>query len=234
MRFPRYTYQDMVALQHRLLTEGLQVSHLRLVMGTSMGGMHTWMWGYTHPGFMDALVPLASVPTAIVGRNRIWRKMLMDDIRDDPAWKGGDYTEPPRVGLRSAARLLLLMGAAPVQWQQTAGTREAADAFLTAQIDRRLPGLEANDMLYQFDSSRDYDPSPGLERIRAPLLAINSADDEVNPPELGILEAQIVRVQRGRAIVLPTSERTRGHGTHSLPELWKGELERLLRESEDY
>ena len=228
LRFPRYTYADMVDLQHRLLTEELKVDHLRLVMGTSMGGMHTWMWGTQHPGFMDGLVPLAAVPTAIVGRNRIWRKMLMDGIRDDPAWSEGSYAQPPRVGLRSALRLLLLMGAAPLQWQKQEATRAAADAFLDEQLERRLPTVDANDMLYQFDSSREYDPSPLLERITAPLLAINSADDQINPPELGLMEALMPRVARGRYVLIPTSESTRGHGTHTWAALWRSHLEAFL------
>jgi homoserine O-acetyltransferase/O-succinyltransferase len=223
-KFPKYGYADMVALQHRLLTEGLGVSHLRLLLGTSMGGMHAWMWGYTHPAFMDALVPLASAPTAIVGRNRIWRKALMDAIRDDPAFAGGAYGEPPRAGLRSAVRLLALMGAAPIQWQKDAPTREAADAFLDAQVERRLPGAEANDMLFQFDASRDYDPSSRLEAIVAPVLAINSADDLINPPELGLMEALLPRVKRCRYALIPASERSRGHGTHTWAALWKQEL----------
>jgi homoserine O-acetyltransferase/O-succinyltransferase len=228
LRFPRYTYDDMVTLQHRLLTEGLGVAHLRLLMGTSMGGMHAWVWGERYPDFMDGLVPLASVPTAIVGRNRIWRKALMDGIRDDPAWRGGDYMEPPRVGLRSAVRLLILMGAAPLHWQKQSATREAADAFLQEQVERRLPALDANDMLYQFDSSRDYDPSALLERITAPVLAINSADDQINPPELGLMEALMPRVRRGRYVLIPTSERTRGHGTHTWAELWRSPLAEFL------
>jgi homoserine O-acetyltransferase len=228
MKFPRYTYADMVALQHRLLTEGLGVNHLRLVMGTSMGGMHTWVWGYTYPDFMDGLVPLASAPTAIVGRNRIWRKMLMDSIRDDPAWNDGNYTEPPRLGLRAAQRLLLLMGAAPLQWQRQSATREAADAFLKEQVDRRVPTSDADDMLYQFDASRDYDPSPRLDRITAPVLAINSADDQINPPDLGLMEALMPRVKQGRYVLIPASDRTRGHGTHTWAALWKEHLAGFL------
>ena len=233
MGFPRYSYQDMVRAQHLLLTEGLGVNHLRLVMGTSMGGMHTWVWGVSYPDFMDALCSLASLPAPIAGRNRMLRRMIMDSIRSDPDWKHGNYDKPPEKGLRAAIYGLLVMVSTPLQWHRQAPTREAADALFDQMVQSRMASTDANDMLYQFDSSRDYDPSPGLGRIRAPLLAINSADDEVNPPELGILETQIVRVQRGRAIVIPTSERTRGHGTHSLPELWKDELERLLRESED-
>jgi homoserine O-acetyltransferase len=228
MKFPRYGYADMVALQHRLLTEGLGVNHLRLVMGTSMGGMHTWMWGYTYPGFMDALVPLASVPTAIVGRNRIWRKMLMDSIRDDPAWNEGNYAEPPRVGLRAAQRLQLLMGAAPLQWQKNAATRESADAFAKEQVDRRVSMADANDILYQFDASREYDPSPHLEEIVAPVLAINSADDQINPPDLGLMERLMPRVKHGTYVLVPTSDRTRGHGTHTWAAVWKEHLARFL------
>jgi homoserine O-acetyltransferase len=228
MKFPRYSYADMVALQHRLLTEGLGVNHLRLVMGTSMGGMQTWMWGYTYSDFMDGLVPLASVPTAIVGRNRIWRKMLMDSIRDDPAWNDGNYSEPPRLGLRGAQRLQLLMGAAPLQWQKNSATRESADAFLKEQVDRRVSMADANDMLYQFDASREYDPSPHLEQIVAPVLAINSADDQINPPDLGLMERLIPRVKRASYVLIPTSDRTRGHGTHTWAAVWKEHLARFL------
>jgi homoserine O-acetyltransferase len=233
MRFPRYSYNDMVRAQHLLLTEGLGVNHLRLVIGTSMGGMHTWVWGVTYPDFMDALCPLASLPAQIAGRTRMLRRMIMESIRSDPEWNGGNYERPPERGLTAAIHAMLLMVSSPLQWHREAPTRDAADALLDQMVKSRMAQTDANDMIYQFDASRDYDPSPGLERIEAPLLAINSEDDEVNPPELGILEAQIVRVKRGRAVVIPTSERTRGHGTHSIPELWKDELARLLRESEE-
>jgi homoserine O-acetyltransferase len=228
MRFPRYGYDDMVALQHRLLAEGLGVSHLRLVLGTSMGGMHAWVWGYTHPEFMDGIVPLAAIPTAIVARNRIWRKALVDSICDDPAWMDGDYREPPRLGLRAALRLLIVMGAAPIHWQKLLPTRDAADAYLANQVERRLPGADANDMLYQFESSRDYDPSPHLERVAAPVLAINSADDQINPPELGLMEALMPRVRRGTYVLVPASERTRGHSTHTWAEVWREHLASFL------
>ncbi len=227
-RFPRYGYADMVALQHRLLTEGLGVTHLRLLLGTSMGCMHAWIWGYTHPSFVDALVPLACAPTAIAGRNRVWRRALMDSIRDDPAFAGGDYRQPPATGLRSAERLLVLMGAAPIRWQKDLPTRDAADAFLEAEVARRLPAAEANDMLYQFDASRDYDPASHLEEITAPVLAINSADDLINPPELGLMEKLLPRVRRCRYVLIPASERTRGHGTHTWASLWKQELVEFL------
>jgi homoserine O-acetyltransferase len=229
-RFPRYTYDDMITAQYRLLTEGLGVNHLRLVIGTSMGGMHTWMWGERYPDFMDALLPLASVPAEIAGRNRMLRKMIIDDIRGDPAWTGGDYTEQPR-GLRAAVQVLLFMVSSPLQWQKSAPTRETADRFLDEQMKVRSTGADANDFLYAFEASREYDPSKDLEKISAPLVAINSADDQINPPEIGLMEALIPRVRHGRYVLIPTSDRTRGHGTHSFPAIWKNELERLLAES---
>jgi homoserine O-acetyltransferase len=228
-RFPRYTYADMVCAQHRLLTEGLGVNHLRLVMGTSMGGMHTWMWGEIFPQFMDALMPLASLPAAIAGRNRMMRRMVTDAIRNDPEWRGGNYREQPR-GLLSAIYTLLFMVSVPLQWQQQASTREAADALFDRLVAEYAAKLDANDVLYHFDAARDYDPSPGLEQIEAPLLAVNSADDQVNPPELGILEKAIRRVKRGRHIVIPISEKTCGHRTHSVAELWQADLAKLLEE----
>ena len=220
MKFPRYTYDDMVRAQYQLVTEGLHVNHLKLVMGTSMGGMHTWMWGYMYPQFMDGLVPLASVPTAIVGRNRMWRKMLMDSIRDDPAWQNGDYTAEPRLGLEGALHILILAGSAPLYWQQLAPTREAADKYVADQMERRMKTTDANDTLYQFDASREYDPSPHLEQVVAPLLAINSADDQINPPELGLMEKLMPRVAHGRYVLIPISEKTRGHGTHTWAAVW--------------
>jgi homoserine O-acetyltransferase/O-succinyltransferase len=219
-RFPRYTYDDMVEAQHRLLVEGLGVTHLRLVMGTSMGGMHSWVWGARYPTFMDGIVPLASVPTAIVGRNRMLRRMAMDDIRTDPAWRNGDYTTQPP-GLRAALQMLWIMTSAPLVQHREAPTREAADSAITAYLDARMRTMDANDMLYAFDASRDYDPSPLLERIVAPVLAINSADDQVNPPELGLMERLMPRVKRGRYVLLPITPQTRGHGTHTIAAVWK-------------
>jgi homoserine O-acetyltransferase len=226
-RFPRYTYQDMVVAQHRLLTEGLKVNHLRLVMGTSMGGMHTWVWGETYADFMDGLVPLASVPTQIAGRNRVVRKMVIDDIRGDPAWNNGEYAIQPR-GLQAAIQILMLMTSSPIQWHAAAPTRDRADTFLAEQMRSRLATTDANDMLYAFEASREYDPSPLLETIKAPVLAINSADDFVNPPELGLMESLMLRVARGEYVLIPTSEQTRGHGTHSWPALWQDHLRRFL------
>ena len=227
MRFPKYTYNDMVLAQYRLLTEHLGVNHLRLVMGTSMGGMHTWVWGYTYPDFMDALMPLASLPVEIAGRNRMMRKMVIDSIRNDPGWKNGEYETQPR-GLIAAVHSLIFMVSCPLQWQKLAPTREKAEAFLEKRIKRYAANLDANDMIYQFDSSRYYNPAPHLEKIKAPLYAINSADDQVNPPELGILEEEIKRVKRGRYILIPISDETSGHGTHSNPDIWGKYLAELL------
>jgi homoserine O-acetyltransferase/O-succinyltransferase len=230
-RFPHYGYRDMVEADYRLLTEGLNVNHLRLVMGTSMGGMHTWLWGERHPDFMDALMPLASLPTQISGRNRIWRRAIIDAIRKDPEWKNGDYTTQP-AGLRTGAFMLMFMSSNPVQRQKEMPTREKADAAIDLFIDRTLKTMDANNTLYALDASSDYDPGPDLEKIKAPLLAINPADDLINPPELGILEREIVRVKRGKAIVIPLSDQTRGHGTHTLAAVWKNHLAELLRQSE--
>lgn len=226
-RFPRYTYADMVAAQHALVTQGLGVDHLRLVTGTSMGGMHTWMWGCLYPELMDALFPLASLPVAIAGRNRMLRRMATDPIRSDPTWRNGDYTIQPR-GLTTAIYTMLLMVSAPIRWQLDAPTPQAADAMFDRMVAEYQSTLDANDLLYQFEASRDYDPAPHLERIVAPLIAVNFADDLVNPPELGILEREIARVPRGAAVVMPASERTNGHRTHSLPALWKEYLAKLF------
>ena len=231
MKFPMYTYDDMVRAQYQLLTEHLRVNHLRLVMGTSMGGMHTWVWGYTYPDSMDALMPLASLPVEIAGRNRMMRKMIIDSVRNDPGWKGGEYDRQPR-GLVSACHVLIFMVSSPLQWRKEAPTREAAEALLAGRLRRYASSLDANDLIYQFDSSRHYDPAPHLKKIRAPLYAINSADDQVNPPELRILEREILRVPRGRAVLIPISEKTRGHGTHSMPAIWGKYLTELLAESE--
>jgi homoserine O-acetyltransferase len=221
----------MVTAHYRLLVEKLGINHLRLVMGTSMGGMQTWLWGQTYPDFMDALVPLASLPIEIAGRNRMLRRMIIDAIRTDPEWQEGHYQTQPR-GLLSAIYTLILMTSSPHQWQKQAPTREAADQFLEELVEKYRSQLDANDMLYQYDASRDYNPAPDLEKIKAPLLAINFADDQVNPPELGILEKEIKRVKQGRYILIPIGDKTRGHGTHSLPELWQHYLAELLNEIE--
>ena len=229
-KFPRYGYIDMVEAQYRLLTEGLGVNHARLVMGTSMGGMHTWLWGELHPDFMDALMPLACLPSQISGRNRVWRRMIIDAIRNDPAWDGGEYkTQPP--SLRTAAEILWFMSSNPVLRQKEAPTLAKADEVLDKFVNNYAKTGDANDVIYALEASYDYDPGPNLEKIHAPLLAINSSDDLINPPELGILRREIKRVQKGRAILIPLSEKTRGHGSHTAAVLWKDKLAKLLKES---
>jgi homoserine O-acetyltransferase/O-succinyltransferase len=230
--FPHYGYGDMIEAEKRLLADGLGVKHLRLVMGTSMGGMHTWLWGERYPGMMDALMPLASLPTQISGRNRVWRRVAIDAIRHDPEWRNGEYTSQPP-SLRTAAEMLWLVGSNPIRRQAEAPTLADADRVIDAYVANDLRTGDANDTLYALEASRDYDPGPGLERITAPLLAVNSADDLVNPPELGILEREITRVRRGRAIVIPLSDRTAGHGSHTIAALWKDYLVQLLKESGD-
>lgn len=230
-RFPRYGYEDMIAAQYRLLTEGLGVKHLRLVMGTSMGGMHTWLWASRYPAFADAWMPLASLPGQISGRNRAWRRVVIDAIRNDPQWMNGDYKTQP-ASLRTAGEMLWLFGSNPLRRQKEAPTRADADRVLDAYVANVFKTYDANDVLYALESSADYDPAPALEKITAPLLAINSADDLINPPELGILEREIKRVPKGRAIVVPMSDRTAGHGTHTLAALWKEYLAELLKQTE--
>lgn len=229
-RFPHYGYNDMVQAEYLLLTQGLKVNHARLVMGTSMGGMHTWLWGEQHPQFMDALMPLASLPTQVSGRNRVWRRLIIDAIRNDPAWQGGEYrSQPP--SLRTAIEMIWLVGSNPAQRQQEAPTLVRADEVIDEYVDKNMKLDDANDVLYQLASSQDYNPGPQLEKIAAPLLAVNSADDLINPPELKILEREISRVPKGRAIVIPYSEQTHGHGSHTYAVLWKQYLAELLKSS---
>jgi homoserine O-acetyltransferase len=230
-KFPNYGYRDMIEAEYRLVTDGLKVNHLRLVMGTSMGGMHTWLWGELHPDFMDALMPLASLPTQISGRNRVWRKMISDAIRTDPEWREGEYTSEPH-SLRIAAEVLYFMGSNPRLRYEQAPTLEKVDKLLADDGDRAMRSTDANDVLYALEASRDYDPGPALESIKAPLYAVNTADDLINPPDLGILEREIKRVPHGKAITLPESPDTRGHGSHTIAKLWKQYLEELLKESE--
>jgi homoserine O-acetyltransferase len=217
--FPKYCYHDMVTADYRLLTEHLGVKHLRLAMGTSMGAMHSWVWGEMYPEFMDALMPLASAPVEIAGRNRLLRDMIMDAIRSDPDYKNGDYDRPIH-GLRGAQYGLTMMTSSPLQMQKQYPTRDKADAGFNRLMETAM-SKDANDTLYQFASSSDYNPEPELEKIKARLIAVNSADDAVNPPELGILERCIKRVKYGRYVLIPTSDETRGHGTHSVAKLWK-------------
>jgi homoserine O-acetyltransferase/O-succinyltransferase len=230
-KFPRYGYEDMIKAQYQLLTEGLGVDHARLVMGTSMGGMHSWLWAERYPDFMDAVMPLASLATQISGRNRGWRRIVIDAIRNDPAWNGGEYkSQPP--SLRTAAEMLWFMSSNPVLRQKEAPTLAKTDEVLDKFVDQIVKTDDANDVLYAVEASHDYDPGPNLEKIKAPLLAVNSADDLINPPELGILEHEIKRVPHGRAIVIPLSDKTRGHGSHTVAALWKDDLVNLLKESE--
>ena len=230
-RFPRYGYTDMVEAQYRLLTDGLGVNHLRLVMGTSMGGMQTWVWGERHPDFMDALMPLGSLPAQVSGRNRLWRRVLIDAIRNDPEWKGGDYEAQPQ-SLRTAHQMLFLISSNSVLRQRMMPTLAESDAVIDAVVFNGMQTSDANDLLYAVESSYDYDPGPALETIRVPLFAINSGDDLINPPELGILEREIKRVPKGRAIMIPFGPETQGHGSHSVATLWKHYLAELLKISE--
>jgi homoserine O-acetyltransferase len=226
-RFPRYGYADMVSAQYELLTRKLGVNHLQLVLGTSMGCMQSWMWAERYPDFVDGIVPLACAPTQIAGRNRMMRALISQSIRTDPEWHGGNYAAQPH-GLRGALEILFMMTSSPLYLQGVAPTRDSADAYIESWIRTRLRTTDANDFLYQFEASSDYDPSAGLEKIRVPVLAINSADDLVNPPELGLMERLIKRVPRGRFVLLPITEKTRGHGTHSLPAIWKPYLAEFL------
>jgi homoserine O-acetyltransferase/O-succinyltransferase len=230
-KFPHYGYDDMVAAQYALLTRGLRVDHLRLVMGTSMGCMHSFVWGETYPDFADALMPLACLPVQIAGRNRMWRKMTIDAIKSDPAWMGGEYKTPPREGLRTASDLLMIAGAAPHQMQKAYPTRDAVDAYVEKTVEGYLTTLDANDFLYQVDASRDYDPSAKLETITAPVMWVNSADDFINPPELAIAEKEATRLKRGTFVLIPIGEQTHGHGTHTWAAVWKDRLEMLLNQS---
>ena len=229
-RFPRYGYRDMVEAQYRLVKDGLGVDHLRLVMGTSMGGMHTWLWGETHPEFVDALMPLACLPTQISGRNRVWRRIIIDAIRGDPAWQGGEYAHQPP-SLRVAEEVLFFMGSNPPLRLAAMPNLARSDAVLDAAVQAGIASDDANDVLYQVEASRDYDPGPELGAIRAPLVAVNSADDLINPPELGVLEHEITRVPLGRAVLVPYGPDTRGHGTHTVARAWKRELAALMQQS---
>lgn len=228
-KFPRYGYLDMIRGDYELLTEHLKVDHLRLVMGTSMGGMHSWLWSSTYPDFMDAAMPLASLPWKISGRNRMTRKMAMDAIKTDPEWQGGNYAKQPR-GLITAIYVLIFMGSCPLQMQADYPNIASADAFVDETVAEGMKGKDANDLCYAFDASHDYDPP--VHKIKASLLAVNFADDQVNPPELGIFERETKKVPRGKAILMPISDQTRGHGTHTIAEVWIDYLKELLKDSE--
>ncbi len=227
-KFPQYNYDDMVAAQYKLVTEGLGIRHLRLVLGNSMGGMHAWVWGVTYPEFMDALVPMASQPTEMSGRNWMMRRMLIDAVRKDPEWKDGDYTaQPPSLQIANAFFGIATNGGSQAYYK-AAPTREKADKV----VDERLAApftADANDFLYQWNASRDYNPAPNLDRIQAIVFAINSADDERNPPELGIMERELKRVKNARLFLIQASEETRGHGTTGMARFWKQQIQGLLQ-----
>jgi homoserine O-acetyltransferase len=225
--FPRYNYDDMVAAQHRLVTEGLGLRHLRLILGNSMGGMHAWIWGVTHPDFMDALVPMASQPTEMSSRNWLMRRMLIDAVRNDPDWNGGNYTKQPRSLPAANVFFGIATNGGTLAYQSMAPTREKADKLLDDRLAAPFTA-DANDYLYQWESSRDYNPAAGLERVTAALLAINSADDERNPPETGIMERELKRVKNGRLYLIPASDQTRGHGTTGIPKFWKEQVRDFL------
>jgi len=232
MKFPKYDYDDMVEAQYRLVTQYLGVKQLRLVMGTSMGGMHTWVWGETHPEAMRALMPLGCNPVEVAGRNRLWRYMILDAIKSDPAWHDGDYVNPPSGGLRTAVDLLIIAGTAPALMQREMPKRDSVERYLDRQLPSRIAQLDANDLLYQIEASRNYNPEPDLEKITAPLVWVNSADDFINPPELDLAAKLMPRVKHGRYVLIPASDRTHGHGTHTWAEFWKDDLAALLKDSE--
>ena len=231
-KFPHYDYDDMVLGHYLLLTKGLNVNHLRLVMGTSMGCMQSFVWGETYPDFMDALMPLACEPVQIAGRNRMWRKMVIDGITQDPAWQGGEYKTEPQMGLRIAADMLVIAGSAAHQMQKSYPTRDAADAWLADYEAKVLGTDDANDFLYQVSASRNYDPSANLEKIKAPVMWVNSADDFINPPELNIAPDLVKRIPHGQYVLIPISDQTHGHGTHTYAAVWQDRLAELLKETE--
>jgi len=229
--FPHYDSHDRVVGQHRLLTEALGINHLSLVLGTSGGCMEAWVWGETYPDFMDALMPVACLPVEIGGRNRVIRHLIIDSIRSDPAWNNGDYTKEPLQGLHGAYSYLMIATGSALQWQKKYPTRELADKFADDFIQERLTSMDANDLLYSLEAARDYDPSSNLEKIKAFVMHVNTADDLMDPPELGIAEREIKRVPHGKFVLIPTSEQTRGHLTHTMAEIWKPYLQQLLEEA---
>ena len=231
MKFPRYTYDDMVRSQHEMLVDDLHVDHLRLILGTSMGCMQSFVWGETYPHFSDALAPFACLPIEIAGRNRMWRYMAMQSIRDDPAWDNGNYTHEPIEGLRGAADFLILAGSAPQQMQKDFATRQQAEDYVNRTVNASIANTDADDFLYYVNASRDYNPEPKLSSIIAPLLWINSADDFINPPELDIAQKLVSRMPHARFILIPASMETYGHGTHTHAAVWENYLIQLLQES---
>ena len=226
-QFPRYNYDDMVAAQHRLLTEGLGLQHVRMILGNSMGGMHTWVWGTTHPDFMDVLVPMASTPSQMSGRNWMMRRFIIDSIRQDPAWMNGNYTtQPPSLQFANVFFATATNGGDQGLYRK-APTREQADRLLDQSL-KAPSNADANNHLYLWEASRDYDPSPRLEKIKATVLAINSADDERNPPSLGLMEKALQRMPTARLLLIPASDQTSGHGTTGQAKWWKDAVAGVL------
>ena len=232
MKFPRYTYDDMVRSQHEMLVDDLHVDHLRLILGTSMGCMQSFVWGETFPQFSDALAPFACLPVELAGRNRMWRYMAMESIKHDPAWNNGEYTTEPAEGLRGASDLIVIAGGAPLQLQKNFPTRTQAEAFIDRVIAADIARTDANNFLYYVNASRNYNPAPKLATITAPVLWINSADDFINPPELGIAEKMVTRMPNAKFILIPISDATRGHGTHTQAIVWKQYLIDFLAQTE--
>jgi homoserine O-acetyltransferase len=230
-RFPAYDYDDMVRSQ-RLMLDAMHVDHLRLILGTSMGCMQSFVWGETYPGFADALMPLACLPVQLAGRNRMMRYMAIQAIKQDPAWMGGEYKTEPLEGLRNANEIILIMGSSPLQMQKLAPTRELAEQYVDRALDRMVAATDANNMIFYLNASRNYDPSPHLDRITVPVMWINSADDFINPPELGIAEKMVTRMPHARFVLIPISDATRGHGTHTVASVWENYLVELMKESE--
>jgi homoserine O-acetyltransferase/O-succinyltransferase len=232
MKFPRYDHDDMVELQHRLLTEGLGLKHIRLIMGTSMGCMHSFVWGETYPDFAKALMPLACEPVQIAGLNRMWRQLVIDGIESDPAWTNGEYTAEPMQGIRTASSISVIVGGAPLNFQALWPDRDSAVKEVRARVARDMSGRDANDMIYQFDSSRNYNPWPDLEKITAPLTWINSADDFINPRNFPYPQEALQRMPNARFRLVPETPDTHGHGTHTWAVNWKADLVALLARSQ--
>lgn len=232
MRFPNYDYADMIEAQRRMLVEALKVDRLRLLMGTSMGCMHGFQWAETHPDFAAAMMPMACLPTEIAGHNRMWRKAVVDGIKADPAWAEGEYKEQPKLGLRTAASVMQVAGFAPLHLQKQYPTRDAAEAYVVKRIADDIASRDANDLVYQVESSRTYNPLPDLEKIRVPMTWVNSADDYINPPEYGIQEAALKRMPTVKYVLIPASDETRGHSTHTWARFWQDELVDLLKRTE--
>jgi len=231
MAFPHYDYHDMVRSQHQMLLDGLHVDHLRLILGTSMGCMQSFVWGEAYPGFADALMPLACNAVPLAGRNRMTRYMAIEAIKHDPTWNNGNYTSEPQQGLRTANEMLLIMGSAPLQMQKNYPTREAAEKYVDDYLARTMAATDANNLIYYVDASRNYDPSKKLAKIQVPVMWINSADDFINPPELGLAQQQVKEMPRAKFVLLPITDATRGHGTHTVAAIWKDYLIELLKQS---